>query len=433
MNDRLDTLGDSPGPFAAFQFREFRLYWTSLFISNIGSWMQITATSWLLYDLTGSAFQLGLNGVFRAIPTIGLSVFGGTVADRYDRRRLILFSQIALMLLAFLLGFLAQTGIVQAWHIYVLTSLNSVVGTLDGPARQALLPSLVPRWALPNAIAFNSILWKGTVLVGPALAGVAIATVGTDGAFYANGLSFLAVIGAVLMMKIPLNPPRQQRAFAKDFHEGLAYVFSHKIIVGVMGMEAASSVFGLDQAMLTIFARDVLQVGASGLGFLQSARGLGGVLGSGLLIFVGQHRAQGTILLASALLYSAAFAWFGISYSFPLSLTLLLIVGATDTIWGATRNTILQVTTAESMRGRVMGIFQLSSRGLNPLGQTETGLVVPLIGAREATFVGGLIVGFVTIATIWRIPALHRFRWVEMRPEILRRMGRPGGAEDFRK
>lgn len=410
--------------FASFAF---------IFISNIGSWMQITATSWLLYDLTDSAFQLGLNGVFRAIPTIGLGVFGGTVADRYDRRRLILFSQIALMLLAFSLGFLAQTGVVQAWHIYVLTSLNSVVGTLDGPARQALLPSLVPRWALPNAIALNSILWKGTVLVGPALAGIAIATVGTDGAFYANGLSFLAVIGAVLMMKSRPNQARQKRAFSKDFYEGLAYVFSHKIIVGVMGMEAASSVFGLDQAMLTIFARDVLHVGASGLGFLQSARGLGGVLGSSLLIFLGQHRAQGAILLASAVLYSAAFALFDISYSFPLSLVLLLIVGAMDTIWGATRNTILQVTTAESMRGRVMGIFQLSSRGLNPLGQTETGLVVPLIGAREATFLGGLIVGFVTIATAWRIPAVHRFRWDETRTESPRRMGRPGSAGDVRK
>ena len=430
MNDRVDSLEGSPGPFAAFHFREFRLYWTSLFISNIGSWMQITATSWLLYDLTDSAFQLGLNGVFRAIPTIGLGVFGGTVADRYDRRRLILFSQFALMLLAFLLGFLAQTGIVQAWHIYVLTSLNSVVGTLDGPARQALLPSLVPRWVLPNAIAFNSILWKGTVLVGPALAGVAIATVGTDGAFYANGLSFLAVIGAVLMMKSAPSQPRHKRAFSKDFYEGLAYVFSHKIIVAVMGMEAASSVFGLDQAMLTIFARDVLQVGASGLGFLQSARGLGGVLGSSLLIFLGQHQAQGTILLVSALLYSAGFALFGISSSFPLSLALLLIVGTMDTIWGATRNTILQVTTAENMRGRVMGIFQLSSRGLNPLGQTETGLVVPLIGAREATFLGGMIVGLVTLATAWRIPGLHRFRWDEGRPENPRQMGGPRGAED---
>ncbi len=414
MSDKGPISAERPeagGPLAALYYRDFRLYWTSLFISNIGSWMQITAISWLLYELTDSPFQLGLNGIFRAVPTICFGLFGGTIADRYDRKRLLLTTQVALTLIALLFAILAQTGLIRVWHIYALTLMGAIVGTLDGPARQALLPSLVPRAILPKAIALNSLLWKGTVLIGPALAGIAISTVGTDGAFYANAASFLAVILALFLMRTSSSGMGRPGHFLKDLNEGVSYVLSQNIILGVMAMEATSSIFGLDQAMLTIFARDVLQVGASGLGFLQSARGLGAILGSGLLLSLGQPRSQGKILLFSAVLCGGSFALFGLSNSFPLSLFLLLIVGATDTIWGATRNTILQFKATEAMRGRVMGVFNLTNRGLTPLGQTETGLVVPLVGAREATFLGGLIVASVSLVTAWLVPAIKRFQW----------------------
>ncbi len=416
-------------PFAALHYRDFRLFWTGLFISNVGSWMQITAISWLLYEITHSPLQLGLNGLFRAIPTICFGLLGGTITDRYDRRRLLLFTQVILMLLAFLLGLLAQTGLIQVWHIYTLTLLSAVVGTLDGPARQSLYPSLVPRSALANAIALNSLLWKGTVLLGPSLAGIAISTVGTDGAFYANALSFLAVIVALFLMKTPSTKAARRGEFRKELNEGVAYVFSQKIILGIMAMEATSSIFGIDQAMLTIFARDILQVGATGLGFLQSARGLGAIVGSGLLIFMGQTRSHGKILFVSALLYGASFALFGLSDTFSLSLLWLLVAGATDTVWGAARNTILQLKTSEAMRGRVMGIFQLSNRGLNPLGQVETGLVVPLVGAREATFIGGLIVACITLFTGWKVPSLPRFQWEEREATKVFGLAGPEGSQ----
>lgn len=401
------------GRLAALNFRDFRLFWMGLFISNIGSWMQITATSWLLYQLTNSPFQLGLNGIFRAVPTICFGFFGGTLTDRYDRKRLLLTTQVVLMFLAFLLGLLDQTGFIRVWHIYLLTLLSALVGTLDGPARQAFFPSLIPRSVLPNAIVLNSLLWKGSVLVGPALAGIAISTVGTAGAFFANAVSFLAVVLALLLIRTTPSLQRKGERFLKDLADGLLYVYSRKTILGVMVMEATSSVFGLDQAMLTIFARDILQVGASGLGFLQSARGLGAMIGSGLLITMGQQRSQGRILLCAAVLYGTSFAFFGLSLSFPLSLLLLLVVGATDTIWGAARNTILQINTPDAIRGRVMGVFNLSNRGLTPLGQTETGLAVPLVGAREATFLGGLFVAAVSLLTAWRVPSLPKFVWEE--------------------
>jgi MFS family permease len=402
------------GRLAAFRYRDFRLFWLSLFISNIGTWMQMTATNWLLYQLTDSPVQLGLNGVFRAIPSLAFGFFSGTFADRYDRRWLLLWTQVVLALLALGLGILDHSGKIQAWQIYAFTFISGMVGSFDGPARQALFPSLVPRAVLPNAVALNSLLWKGAALLGPTLGGVAISLMGIAGAFYANAASFFVVVGALLLMRTSSSKlPSGRRDFIIETKAGFSYIVSKPIVLGIMIMEGVSSVFGLDNAMLTIFASDVLRVGADGFGLLQSARGLGAVIGSSYYIGMGQGPYQGRILFISAILYGVGFALFGVSSSFLLSLLLLAFVGVTDTVWAAARGTILQMITPEGFRGRVMGVFQLSNRGLHPLGQTETGLVVPLIGARQATVLGGLLVSLVTLMTVWRVPGIAKFRWDE--------------------
>ncbi|HWH77691.1 MAG TPA: MFS transporter, partial [Candidatus Binatus sp.] len=183
--DNTDSTPKPAGRLAALGYRDFRLFWSGQLISNIGTWMQMTATSWLLYQLTGSAVLLGLNGIFRAVPALGLGVISGTFADRYDRRWMLLWTQVALGLLALGLGLLDHSGHIQPWHIYLFTFFSSSVGAFDGPARQAMFPSLVPRSALPNAVALNSLLWKGSALIGPSLGGIAISLMGTAGAFYA--------------------------------------------------------------------------------------------------------------------------------------------------------------------------------------------------------------------------------------------------------
>jgi MFS family permease len=413
------------GRLAAFRYRDFRLFWFSLFVSNVGTWMQMTATNWLLYQLTDSPFQLGLNGIFRAVPAIFLGLISGTFADRYDRRRLLLLTQVALALLTLGLAILDNSGSIQAWQIYAFTFISAAVGSFDGPARQALFPSLVPRSALPNAIALNSLLWKGAALIGPSLGGIAISLLGTSGAFYANAASFLVVVIALIMMRSSTARAEKRHDFFGEVKNGFTYMVSKPIILGIMVMEAVSSVFGLDNAMLTIFASDVFQVGAHGFGFLQSSRGLGAVIGSSLFIGMGRQPAQGNILMIAAILYGLCFAVFGVAPSFVLAVILLAMVGATDAIWSAARGTILQLTTPERFRGRVMGVFQLSNRGLHPLGQTETGLMVPLIGARETTVVGGLLVSAVTLMVAWRIPSIARFRWDEGEDR--------GGSEGFRE
>ena len=395
----------------ALYYRDFRLYWTGLFLSNVGTWMQITAVNWLIYKITRSPLQLGMNGLFRALPSIGLGVISGTIADRYDRKKLMLTTQCLLGVLALLLGVLDHSENIQLWQIYAVTFLSAVVATCDGPARQALFPSLVPAPVLPNAVALNAVLMKAPALIGPTLAGIVINFMGTHGAFYCNGASYLCVVVALLLMRTPTTPAsREEKRFGSETIAGFKYVYSQKIILGVIIMEATTSIFGLDNAMLTIFASDVLRVGAHGFGMLQSARGIGAVIGSSLFISMGQRPFQGNILLGSSMVYGICFALFGLSNSFTLSLILLAWVGAADAIWSAARSTILQWTAPNAMRGRVMGLFQIASRGLNPLGQVETGLVVPLIGAREATFFGGSIVWLITILTIWRIPQIRKFR-----------------------
>jgi len=293
----------------------------------------------------------------------------------------------------------------------MFTFVNAAVGSFDGPARQALFPNLVPRSVLANAVALNSLLWKGSALLGPFLAGVAISWIGTAGAFYANAASYVIVICAFLKMRAASNGAVRSRSLLSETTAGFSYIVSRPVVLGIMVMEAAASGFGLNHTMLTIFASDILRVGAHGFGLLQTARGLGAVIGSSFYIGIGQRAYQGRILSVSALLYGGAFALFGMSSSFAWSLVLMAMIGTTDTIWGASRGTILQMTTPDNFRGRVMGVFQLSNRGLHPLGQVQSGLIIPLIGAPAATVCGGLLVTAVTLLTAWKVPSIPRFRW----------------------
>jgi MFS family permease len=256
---------------------------------------------------------------------------------------------------------------------------------------------------LPNAVALNSILWKGAALVGPSLGGIAIGLVGTSGAFYANAASFLFVIAALAAIRAPSPKRAPRHRLVSEIREGLRYVHATKILFAMVAMEATTSIFGIDNAMLTIFASDVLRVGADGFGLLQSSRGLGAVIGSSLFIAAGQSFGQGKILTMAAIVYGCAFSLFAFSGYFPLSLFLIACVGASDTVWAAARSTIVQSMTPDRLRGRVMSIFQLANQGLNPLGQVETGFIVPAVGARSGTFFGGLVVCLLTLLITSRV------------------------------
>jgi MFS family permease len=404
------------GYFSSLRYRSYRLFWVGRLISQLGTWIQTTAMMWALYEITGSAFQLGLNGLFRAVPSILFGLFGGTLADRFERRKITLTTDSVLVFLPLTLGILAQTDRLAAWHIYVITFLTALVDGIGAPARQALYPNLIPANFLPNAIALNSVLQRFSILVGPSLAGLLLGFFGIAGAFYANSLSYLgSVISVFMMVNVSSSGGLKGRRLTEGLKEGLVYIRSDPVLFSVVVLEAFTSLFGINQVFLTIFAKDVLQAGPSGLGLMFSIRGAGGVLGSMSILLLAKARHQGRLLLASSLLIAVSFAAFGLFRSFSLSLYSLFLLGLADTVAGVSRNILLQSKAPDRMRGRANSIFQLTGRGLTPLGHTQAGILIPLLTASGTVYASAFVILGATLLINFSYPELRRFVLTEQK------------------
>jgi predicted MFS family arabinose efflux permease len=286
--------------------RNFALYWVGQLVSQSGTWIELTATTWLLYQLTDSPLLLGLGGLFRALPIFAFALLGGAVADRVQRQRLLLFTQISSVVTSLILGTLVVTGQVAFWHIYVINLVNASIAAFDSPGRQSLFPTLVPRGQLQNAITLNSTLFRTSQLVGPAIAGVLIARVGTAAPFFVNAVSYFAIIGGLAAMRIPPGKVRVKGSLGGEALRGLRYVRANTILPLILGIEATLSIFGHNQALVTIFARDVLGTDAEGLGLLLSSIGAGAIAGMLLLVAVGDVRRKGAFMLAAGAVYAIA-------------------------------------------------------------------------------------------------------------------------------
>ena len=406
-------MGSSPsaaeGYFPAFRHRDFRLYWFSQFVSHCGVWMQIMAQSWALYEITGSAIGVGLNGLFRAAPSFGFGFFGGAFADRYERKRIVMMTTSVQVVLGAILATLAFTHTLTAWAIYLVTAVNATVQAAGSPAQSALLPSLIPRSALANGVAMNSILFRGSALVGPAIGGIIIAAWGIGGAYAVNSLSHLAVVFTLPFIHATSVGGGRKTQLGRTVIEGLNYVRRQPVICGALLLEAFASFFSLNQVVLTVFAKDILQVGAGGFGLMQSARGIGSVAGALALIFMGNFRRPGRTLFVLGAIHVLTYVFFAYSQIWPLSLFLLVVLGMSDTMWGTTRNVIFQYSSTESMRGRVMSISQMTFRGLNHLGQAPTGMFISLLGGRLAVLSAGFLIGGSMLWTNYLYPGLKRF------------------------
>ncbi len=411
---------DSPpaqGYFPAFGYRDFRLYWWSQFVSHCGVWMQIMAQSWALYEITGSAIGVGLNGLFRAAPSFGFGFFGGVFADRYERKSIVLVTTSIQVILSFILAALAFSETLTAWSIYLITAANATAQAVGSPAQSAMLPSLIPRSALANAVAMNSILFRGSALIGPALGGIIIMAWGIGGAYTANSLFHLVVVFTLPFIRATSVGSAGRTQLLRSVCEGLNYVRSQPVICGSLLLEAFASFFSLNQVILTVFAKDILQVGAGGFGLMQSARGVGSITGALALIFMGNFRHPGRTLYVLGTIHVLTYLLFSYSEVWPFSLFLLLILGMSDTMWGTTRNVIFQYSSTEGMRGRVMSISQMTFRGLNHLGQAPTGIFVAHLGGRLAVFSAGLFIGGSMLCTNYLYPGLKRFVLNEKGPE----------------
>ena len=406
----------SISPFAALQHRNFRLLWTGQLISFSGSMMQTAAILWhvsLLAPPNRRALALGLVGLVRLLPVVCFSIAAGAVADAWDRRRVMLATQTAMGTTAIVLAALTLGGLSEPWPIYVLAAIGSAAGAFDGPARQALTPTLVPREHLPNAISLNSIVLQIASVAGPSIGGIVIATLGVGWVYAVNALTFGCVIAALSMMRDV--PPRDARRTSEvsigAIREGVGFVFADPIIRSTMLLDFFATFFSSATALLPIFAQDILHVGARGYGWLYAAPSIGAVLTSLVMVrSIERIERRGVVLLWSVCFYGAATIVFGVSRAFWLTFLCLAITGAADTVSTVLRNVVRQLGTPDHLRGRMTGVNMVFFMGGPQLGELEAGSVAQWLGARASVVTGGM---GCLVATAWialTTPALRSYR-----------------------
>jgi len=363
-------------------------------VSVTGSQMQFVAINWHVYLLTKSAFALGLVGLFRGVPIIVCSLAGGVFADAFDRKRTMVVTQTVMLLTAAMLTAATLSGLKSVWPIYLLSALSAAAQAFDTPARQALMPTLVPEEDFPNAVSLGIIVFNIAIILGPAIAGFILAETGPAIIYGFNALSYLAVIGAVIAMRTSGKPDLQRgRREALSFaalKEGLRFVWQTPIIVQTMTLDFAATFFASATLLLPIFAQERLHVGARGYGFLAAAPAIGSVLTALVMARVGNFRKQGRLVVASVAVFGVATAGFGVSTVYWISLLMLAITGAADTVSTVLRQTIRQLVTPNQLRGRMTSINMMFFMGGPQLGELEAGSLAALIGAPLSVVVGGL-------------------------------------------
>lgn len=391
-----------PAGLVALRERNFNLYVIGQFTSQLGSWIELTAVSWIMYEMTNSPLLLGLVGLFRATPTILLALFGGAIADRVPRRLLLLCTESTMLVASLIMGILALTGELQYWHLYILNVFSGTLQAFSVPARHALFAGLVPRSSMPSAVTLNSVSVRGGGLIGPSIAGLALAYGGYALPFFLNAASFLGMLFALAMMRLP-RAQAEATAGRPSFREGItggvAFVWRTPLLRVALGLELVSGLFGHNTALITIIVRDVLGAGPESLGLLLSATGAGALLGMSMLLTfpVRQH---GRLILTLGAIYAVLWAAVGFSAWLWLSAVLLFALGTVDAMWGVTRNTLAQLLVPDALRGRVMAVVMLTTRGGSQLGRVQSGLTVGLIGAPAAVVLGAVIVGAAIFASV---------------------------------
>jgi MFS family permease len=409
----------SRASFVALRHRNYRLLWIGLFVSFSGSMMQNAGLLWhvsLLVPPERKGLALGMVGLVRVFPIVIFSMISGVVADAWDRRKLMLFTQIAATLVASVLAILSFRGLTQVWPLYALAAIGSAVGAFDLPARGALVPTLVPREHLPNAISLNTIMFQTASVVGPSLGGLMIASSGVGWVYVANAISFGFVIVALLMMRDVPAHPKSDTGSRDDvsWHsamEGLRFVFRSPLIRSTMLLDFFATFFSSATALLPIFAQDVLRVGAKGYGWLYAAPAVGAMATSAALVpLVDRIERRGPTLLWAVAGYGLATVVFGVSRSFWLTFLCLMLTGATDTESMVIRNIVRQLETPDRLRGRMMGVNMVFFMGGPQLGELEAGALANWLGAPISVISGGL---GCLIATGWvagTTPALRHYR-----------------------
>ena len=395
----------------ALKHRRFFFLWLGLLISIAGTQMQIWALFWHIRDLTDQPIALGGIGLARILPVIVFSLIGGALADSANRRTIIFVTQSAAALLALTLGLFTQFGQITIWHIYAITALSAVAIAFDGPARQSLVPNLVPAQDLPNAFSLTSIAFQAGSVIGPALSGIVIAVWGQQAVYYINAASFLAVILALFFIgDVPQRIEQNTKGISlSSIGDGIRFILGKPVIFSTMILDFIATFFASANTLMPFVARDVLHVGVVEYGWLSAAQSVGAVSVAVTVSQMRDLRRQGPLFLGSVVIFGAATVLFGLSRHIVLAWFALALTGAADGLSTIIRNTIRQLQTPDHIRGRMTSVNQIFFQGGPQLGEIEAGAVAQIFGAPFAIVSGGIgcIIGLVLV--VWKWPQLMAY------------------------
>ncbi len=402
-------------PFSSLQFRDYRLFFWGSLASEIGSQMQVVGINWQIYELTNSAISLGLVGLAGFLPIIIFALLGGLVADLVDRKKLLITTQIIQAILATILAITTITGTITPILIYIMIALASAAKTFQSPARQAIIPHLVPKAHFVNAISLNTLIRQSSMLIGPAISGFMIALYGVDSIYIFNALSYLLLIIALLPIEINIKPLEKKVTYSlNSIWEGIRFVWKNPILSSTMLLDFLANFFSAATTLLPIFAKDILGVGAQGLGILYASPAIGAVLAGLIIASLGQIKNQGKLILGSVFIFGIATIGFGISRNFYLSIFFLSLVGVADMISTVLRNTIRQLITPDYIRGRMVSINMIFVQGGPLIGEAESGLAAALIGAPLAVVTGGIATVIITALIFLKAKKLRAYQGAEL-------------------
>lgn len=392
---------------SALRHRNYRLYWFGQLFSVLAQNMEHVAQGWLVLELTNSPLALGVTGLAHAIPTITLTLIGGAIADRADRRRIMIASQCCTALMFLILAVLVLTKLAALWHVMVLAFISGSIRAFDRPSRMALLPQMVPREDIPNAVAIGGTIWQLCRLVGPAAAGILIYLFGVGPTFFTCCLASSTAVG--LWLAIRADQPALAASaggLRKNMLDGVHFIRKNELFYTFMGMTFFNSVFGMSYLILMpVFARDILNVGSQGFGFLQTAGGAGALIGTLAVAYLSDARRLPLQAARGAALFGVLLLLFAYSRAFPFSLALAFVLGMSGQFYITAINTVLQLNLPEQLRGRVMGVYGLTW-DLMPVGGMVAGTIAEFAGAPAAVAVGG---AFVSGLALWVISIATRF------------------------
>ena len=396
--------------FSSLRHRNYRYLWVGTVCMSAGQWVQNVTLGWLIYDITGSSVLLGLLNGLRALPFLITSPIAGVIADRSDRRNILIVCQYILMTATFIMGMLVAAGYERVWQIFVFTLITAVAWSFVDPVRQSMVPTLVPKDELMNAVALNSAAFNMTKIVGPSIGGLLIALFGASGNFFVQGVAYGGVLLSLYWMTAPPRSIEANRTSAvANLKEGLNYVWSTPAVLALMTSALIPRIIAVPyQTLMPVFQKDVLKVGPEGLGILLAAPGLGACLAGFALATVSSRiKRQGIVLIVSLIGLGVGMNLFAWTTSFPVALVVLVAIGAFQLLYMATTNTMLQVIVPDHLRGRVMSIYMLD-RGLMPIGQMTAGVSAYWIGAPATVSYMGLAVIVLAIVLAWRAPVVRR-------------------------